>query len=448
MRLQLIDVAAQPRVRTSFRTLSLSRLAGCTPAGVDISITDGRVEPIQLDPRADLYGLTFGCNMAPLAYQIADHLREQGKTVVAGGTHTTAMPQEALQHFDAVLTGEAEGGAWARLLAEFEAGKLGGVYSNPSTPSVAGLAPPRLDLLPHKGLYLDFTPIEATRGCTHSCSFCFNSTIHGEGFRTRPVEEVVEDVRRADSRNLMFMDDNLTGNKKYAKQLFEALIPLKKRLFFQTHLLMAEDPELMDLARRAGAQFVFVGIESFEEGSLKAVKKQWNKVDRYRRYMDTFHAHQIFVSAGLILGLDCDGPDIFDKTLRYLEEVRVDNAAVNLLIPYPGTAFHADMQAQGRILTDDYSRYTGFDVVVNPLKMTPQELAAGYDRVLREFFAPQRYLRSIVRHNMLSRAHIYGMAWWREPRRRTFASLGRELNRRGGEGAAAPTWTPKLAQAG
>lgn len=440
MRIQLIDVAATPRLRTSFRTLSLPRLAGCTPSDVDVRITDGRVEPIRLDPQADLYGLTFGCNMAPLAYSIADHLRAQGKQVVAGGTHATAMPQEALQHVDAVLSGEAEGGAWDRLLQDFGAGRLGGVYKNPGPPPVAGLRPPRLDLLPPMSRYLDFTPIEATRGCTHACSFCFNSTIHGAGFRTRPVEEVVEDVRRAESRNLMFMDDNLTGNKNYAKQLFEALIPLKKRLFFQTHMLMAEDAELMDLARRAGTNFVFVGIESFEEGSLKSVKKQWNKVDRYRRYMDTFHAHQIFVSAGLILGLDCDGPDIFDKTLGYLEEVGVDNAAVNLLIPYPGTAFHAQMAEQGRILTDDYSRYTGFDVVVRPLRMSPEELAAGYDRVLKTFFHPSRYLRSMWRHNMLSRAHIYALAWWREPRRRTLASFGRELNRRGGEGQPDTPW--------
>jgi radical SAM superfamily enzyme YgiQ (UPF0313 family) len=416
MHVRLIDVHSTPRRKSSFRTLTLPRVAGCTPSDIEVSITDGRVEAIDLDLPADLVGM-----------------RARGVAVVAGGTHATAVPNEALQHFDAVLSGEAEGGAWERLLSDCQAGRLGGVYKNEQAPSIAGLPPARVDLLRHPSRYLDFWPIEATRGCPHDCSFCFNSTIHGEGFRRRPVEEVVADANRADSRNLMFMDDNLCGNPKYAKQLFEALIPLKKRLFFQTHLLMAEDPELMRLAQLAGACFVFVGIESFEAGSLKSVSKQWNKVDRYKRYVKSFHDHGIFVSAGLILGLDEDKPDIFDKTIGYLKDIGVDNAAVNLLIPYPGTPFHREMKAQGRILTEDTRHYTGFDVVVQPAKMSKEELEAGFDRVLREFFAPSRYFTSMVKQGMVRRAHVYAVAWWREPRRRTLTSWGRELNRRGGE---------------
>ncbi len=433
MKVRLIDVAPSPRSSQSFQTLTLPRVAGCTPADIEVSITDGRVEAIELDEPADLVGLTFSCNNSSHAYRIAAELRSRGVAVVAGGTHTTAVPQEALRHFDAVLSGEAEGGAWERLLADFGQGRMEGVYRNEQAPSVSGLAPPRLDLLRYPERYIDFSPIEATRGCVHDCSFCFNSAIHGPGFRTRPVEEVVEDARRAPSRNLMFMDDNLCGKKGYAKELFRGLIPLKKRLFFQTHLLMAEDAELLELAERAGTQFVFVGIESFEEASLKSVNKSWNKVDRYKGYIDRFHSHGIFVSAGLILGLDCDRPDIFEKTLRYLDEIGVDNAAVNLLIPYPGTDFHAEMKRQGRILTEDTTLYTGFDVVVRPGAMSVEELRAGYDAVLRRFYSPRRYGRTMIQSGLWRKPHVYAMAWWREPRRRTVRSLGREINRRGGE---------------
>ncbi len=433
MHVRLIDVAPSPSSGQSFQTLTLPRLAGCTPQDVRVSITDGRVERIDLREPADLVGMTFSCNNSRQAYRMADQLRARGVAVVAGGTHTTAMPQEALQHFDAVLSGEAEGGAWETLIEDFRAGRMEGVYRNGQSPSVSGLAPPRLDLLQHPERYLDFTPIEATRGCPHSCSFCFNSSIHGDAFRTRPVEEVVEDVRRATSRNLMFMDDNLCGKRGFAKELFRALIPLKKRLFFQSSLLMAEDAELMDLARRAGAQFVFVGIESFEEGSLESVNKEWNRLDRYKQYIQTFHQHGIFVSAGLILGLDGDGPEVFQKTLRNLIDIGVDNAAVNLLIPYPGTAFHAEMQRQGRILTEDTRRYTGFDVVVRPAAMSIDQLQQGYDEVLRGFYSPSRYGRTMLKTGMWRKPHIYAMAWWREPRRRTVRSLGRHINRRGGE---------------
>lgn len=433
MRLHLIDVAPTPRSKQSFQTLSLPRLAGCTPEGIDITITDGRVEPIDIERDADVVGLTFSCNNAPLAYELADNARARGVRVVAGGPHATAMPEEALQHVDAVLSGEAEGGAWARLLEDVGAGRTGGFYRNQGPPHIDGLAPPRLDLLRFPDRYLDFSPIEATRGCPHDCSFCFNSAIHGPGFRTRPVEEVVEDARRSTSRNLMFMDDNLCGKRGYAKRLFEALIPLQKRLFFQTHLLMAEDLELLDLARRAGAHFAFVGIESFSEASLRSVSKGWNSVDRYKELIRRFHEHDIFVSAGLILGLDHDGPDIFAKTSNYLRDIQVDNAAVNLLIPYPGTAFHAQMQAEGRILTEDYRLYTGFDVVVKPTGMSVHELRSGYDRVLKDFYKPGRYARTWAASGMWRRAPVYALAWWREPRRRRWIGLGSALNRRGGE---------------
>ncbi|HJN74699.1 MAG TPA: radical SAM protein [Myxococcota bacterium] len=433
MRLHLIDVAPVPTARQSFQTLSLPRLASCTPAGIDVYITDGRVEEIDIDRSADVVGLTFSCNNALQAYELAGRARAMGAKVVAGGTHATAMPEEALQHVDAVLSGEAEGGAWARVLEDLAAGRSEGCYRNQQPPSISGLAAPRLDLLRHPDRYLDFSPMEATRGCPHGCSFCFNSAIHGPGFRTRPVEEVVEDARRSPSRNLMFMDDNLCGKRAYAKELFEALIPLKKRLFFQTHLLMAEDLELLDLARRAGAHFAFVGIESFEEASLASVEKSWNPLDKYKSLVRRFHDHDIFVSAGLILGLDCDGPDIFDKTIHYLNEIEVDNAAVNLLIPYPGTDFYRKMKAEGRLLTDDYRRYTGFDVVVEPKSMTVAELERGYDRVLKEFYRPGRYARTLLSAGMWKRAPVYAMAWWREPRRRTFRSLGRSINRRGGD---------------
>ncbi len=437
MKIHLVDVAPHPSRKQSFQTLTLPRVAGCTPPGLDVSITDGRVEEIDIDRPADLVGLTFSCNNAPQAYALAARAKARGARVVAGGTHATAMPDEVLEHVDAVLTGEAEGGAWEKLLEDFDRGELGGIYRNHELPSLSGLRPPRLDLLRHPDAYLDFHPIEATRGCTHDCSFCFNSSIHGPGFRTRPVAEVVEDARRARGRNLMFMDDNLCGKRGYAKELFRGLAPLRKRLFFQTHLLMAEDIELLELARAAGARFVFVGIESFEEASLKSVDKGWNKIARYKTWIDRFHAHGIFVSAGLILGLDSDGPDIFDKTVRYLREVGVDNAAVNLLIPYPGTPFHAEMKRQGRILTDDYSKYTGFDLIVQPKGMSAAELEAGFDSVLKRFYTPGRFLRSFARSSvqghMWRRAPIYALTWWREPRRRSFTSLGRRLNRRGGD---------------
>ncbi len=248
---------------------------------------------------------------------------------------------------------------------------------------------------------------------------------------------MVEDARGAPTRNLMFMDDNLCGKPAYARRLFEALIPLKKRLFFQTHLLMAADLKLMDLAARAGTRFVFVGIESVEDGSLAAVNKAWNRVSDYRTYIQRFHDRGIFVSGGLILGLDKDTPETFSKTLRYMDEIGLDNAAVNMLIPYPGTPMWHQMRNEGRLLTEDYTRYTGLDPVVQPAGMSLEELQDGYDRVLQEFYRPRNYVRRMVRNRMTGRWYLYPVAWFREPRRSRMLRLGHVLNRRGGDRRAA-----------
>jgi len=196
---------------------------------------------------------------------------------------------------------------------------------------------------------------------------------------------------------------------------------------------MAADKELLELAARAGTRFAFVGIESFEAESLKAVNKTWNKIADYRKYIDEFHRVGIFVSGGLILGLDCDTPQTFGHTLNMMHSIGLDNAAVNLLIPYPGTAEYDRYKAEGRLLTHDYSRYTGFDPVVQPANMSVEQLMAGYHEVLKEFYRPTRYMERMARNGMQHRWHLYPVAWWREPRRRRLLSRKWAINRRGGD---------------
>jgi len=407
--LNILLIDAQPRSLpfTTFRTLTLPRVAGATPDKHHVRIIDGRVEKIKIPAHGvDLAGITFSCNNAPLAYDIARKARDYGITTVAGGTHATAVPDEVLEHFDSVLLGEAEGGAWENVLRDAEKGSLEKRYSNTIPPDLSSLRPPRLDLLRSKQ-YMPVYPVEATRGCPNRCSFCFNRYIHPV-YRRRPVSHVVDDVALSDCNNIFFMDDNLTADKKYAKELFVALHPLKKRLYFQMQLSAAEDEELVSLAALAGCRGIFTGLESINAASLDSVSKSFNKIERYKEQIAVLEQHGIFVVGGLIFGLDGDNREVFHQTMEFLNNSGICSAVVNLVIPYPGTEFHTQMQNEGRLLKLDYKSYTGYRLVVAPKGMLPEELEEGYEKFIEEFYSVKNVMsRFRNQHRPLRQLPMY-----------------------------------------
>ena len=398
--LNILLIDAQPRNLpfTAFRTLTLPRLAGATPSRHRVRLMDGRVERIRIPSTGvDLVGVTFSCNNASLAYHISGMAREQGIKTVAGGTHATAVPHEALKHFDAVLTGEAEGDAWKRLLDDVVYGSLEGLYENKRPPDISRLSAPRLDMLP-AGPYLPIYPVEATRGCPNRCDFCFNRYMHPV-YRKRPIDQVVADVMKADRKNIFFMDDNLTADAVYAKGLFTALAPLKKRLYFQMQLSAAEDETLIRLAAMAGCKGIFCGLESINGASLESVSKSFNRIERYKAQLTCLDRHGIFVVGGLIFGLDGDNRQVFQKTMDFLNSSGICSAVINFVIPYPGTGFYAQLKEEGRLLDFDYRSYTGYRLVVAPKGMTTRELEQGYRRFIQEFYSVKTMVNRFKNQN-------------------------------------------------
>jgi len=103
--------------------LGLLNVAAVTPPDVEVSLTDENVESINFDEDVDLVGISVATSAAPRAYEIAGRFREKGIPVVLGGPHVSVVPEEGLQHADAVVIGEAEG-VWERLIDDFRRGDL------------------------------------------------------------------------------------------------------------------------------------------------------------------------------------------------------------------------------------------------------------------------------------------------------------------------------------
>ncbi len=408
----LLITAASPEIRRvrrarflSFQQITMPYLAALAPPHWQVLHVDEEVEPVDFEAPVDLVGITFHTPSAPHAYRLAARFRQRGVPVVGGGPHVTLLPDEAQAGFDTIIVGEAEE-EWPRFLADFERGQARPRYQAGATPDLQQ-APQAVKALYHRR---DFTAgrLFATRGCPYQCDFCSLAVMYCRQVRKRPVADVAAEYASFPGQVIIFWDDNIAADRGYAKEVFRAITPYRKWWSSQASIHAGQDDEFLELARRSGCKQLFLGLESVSQASLAGVHKSFNPVQDYARIIANIHAHGIAVQAGIVFGFDHDPPEIFGETLDFLEQTGVQNATFNILTPFPGTPLFARLEAEGRILSRDWSRYNSrADVVFQPRQMSPEALLAGYRRANRRFYSSA----SIARR--LSRSPV-GL-WWTLP---------------------------------
>jgi radical SAM superfamily enzyme YgiQ (UPF0313 family) len=405
----LLITASSPEIREvrrsrvlNFQQITMPYLAAFAPSHWTVLHVDEAVTAVDSATPADLVGITFHTPSAPHAYALAARFRQRGTPVVLGGPHVTLMPDEAQAHADVIFVGEAES-HWPQFLCDFEAGRHRQRYCATEPPSLERAPMARKDLFHRR----DHTGgvLFATRGCAHGCDFCTIAVMYQSRVRKRPVEAVAEEYGSFPGKVIILWDDNIASDMNYAKTLFRALAHHRKWWSSQASIHAAHDDEFLELAARSGCKQLFVGLESISQASVEEVRKGFNRVSDYARAIERIHAHGIAVQAGIVFGFDHDTPAIFDQTLDFLEEAGVQNATFNILTPFPGTRLYQRLEAEGRILTRDWSKYNGrADVVFQPKQMSPEELLAGYQHANRRFYS----WRSVRRR--LSRSPV-GLFW-------------------------------------
>ncbi len=408
MRIKLIDPALKEshmehtpkEVRALwFPRLSLPLIAALTPPEHEVTITDETVERLDMDEPVDLVGIGAMSTYIPRAYEIADAYRAKGVPVVLGGIHASLMPDEAIQHADAVVVGEAEN-VWCRVLDDAEKGKLRGIYKSDRPADISRIPMPRLDLLKRER-YMTANSLQTTRGCPFNCDFCSVTEFFGNTYRFRPVADVVAEVRtlkeRFGAQFFAFVDDNIVGNPKYAKELFRALIPLEIKWGSQGSLTMAKDPELLSLAAKSGCVSMFVGIESLSEKTLKAANKPFNKVSDYEESIRKIHDHGMMINGAFIFGFDTDDEGVFERTVRFVKKNHIALPTYHVLTPLPGTKLFFRMKKEGRIFDYDWSKYNSGTVVYYPKLMSPETLQEGYFWAFHETYKVRAIARRLLR---------------------------------------------------
>ena len=378
--------------------MCLPVLASLTPPGVKTHLVDENVETVDLAEPADLVAISCMTASAPRGYQIADHFRARGVPVVMGGMHPSALPQEAAEHADAVVIGEAEN-QWPRVFADFAAGRPQQFYRTEERPQLEDLPIPRRDLL-RTDRYLVANLVQTARGCPNACEFCSVSPIFGRRYRFRPIPEVVEEIRSFGSHSVGFLDDNIVASPRRARELFEALLPLDLRWVGQGDLSMAKDEELLKLMARSGCIGMFVGLESLSQETLASANKRPNMGLDYERAVAAIHRQGIDIIGSFVFGLDPDQPDVFRQTVDFAERAKLAAAQFPVLTPFPGAPIYDRLEKEGRITSYDWSLYTMGNVVYQPQNMTADELRQGRAYAYRRFYS----LPCILRRMLVGRA--------------------------------------------
>jgi radical SAM superfamily enzyme YgiQ (UPF0313 family) len=376
-----------------YQPLTLTTLAALVPAEIAaaLELIDEGITDVPLDLRADIVGITVITGTAPRAYELADHFRARGVTVVLGGPHVTLVPEDAEPHADAIVIGYAED-SWPQLLREFVAGRVAKRYHQAPGLQIGGRPFPRRDLLPARH-FLTSNVFEATRGCVHACDFCVVPAAWGRKPLQKPVDEVVADIRQHGARKLIFIDLNLIAHRGYALELFTALVPLRVQWYGLATVLLANDPELLEIAARSGCKGLLMGLESISSTNLRQNHKSFNAPDHYEDVVQRLHAHGIALQGCFVFGLDDDRPDVFLKTAQFAVAAGIDLPRFAIVTPFPNTALYKRLEAEGRILTKNWELYDGQHVVFQPRHMSVRELQLGIEAAWKHAYS----VRSIIR---------------------------------------------------
>lgn len=373
-------------------TLQARQFAAITPKQHTVTVINERYARIDFSTAYDVVLINFTTPTAPHAYELADAFRARKIPVIMSGIHASALPQEAKQHADAVLLGRGEP-VWPQVLQDLEQGQLKPFY--PAVPYSSPVPPTDVGL---PGFVM-MGAVEATRGCPYRCDFCPEYHVSGgQPLYKRPVQDVVDEIRRLPQRIIMFYDETLTADPAYARALFNGLIGQGKRFFCNGNVdVLARDPDLVALSKKAGCLGWFIGFESASPSALLSYHKRTNSVDEYRKAVENIHRNGMAVFGSFMLGADSETADIFDQTQYLLASLDLDVIDFCILTPLPGTPLFERLEKEGRILTRDWSRYTLNQVVFQPKQMTAQQLLTGTQSLYAWFYSPGQSAKRLLR---------------------------------------------------
>jgi radical SAM superfamily enzyme YgiQ (UPF0313 family) len=378
----------------SYAPLTLSVLAALVPQEMqaEIKIVDEGVDKPCLRGNFDLVAITCVTSSAQRAYELCKYWKEKGSYVVLGGVHPTLMPEEASPHADTIFIGLAEE-TFPQFLQDYLQGTPQKLYRHKSKCEYLSLPTPRRDLISKK--YMKIPTVIANRGCLNQCSYCSINKLWGKNSLTRPLDEVIQEIKTLNPKRIILLDPSPTSNEEYAAQFFQALIPLKIKWSGLSTIDIVKKPHLFDLMIKSGCEGILAGFESINNANLVSVEKRTNKVAEYKYAVKQFHQANIPILGCFVAGFDHDTKESLLATVDFIEEIGIDLPRFSILTPFPGTTLFADYEKENRILTKNWGLYDTMHVVFEPKHMSPAELQKIFFEMWKKAYTTKKILKRL-----------------------------------------------------
>ena len=380
--------------------LTLQQLYALTPEEHSVDILDERIgRKIDFEKDYDLVAISFFISDAYRSYKIAEEFKKRNKTVVMGGYHPSLLPEEAKKYCDSVVIGEAEY-IWPKLLDDYKKGDLKPFYKSLEPVKPEDIPPAKRD----KSKNYHYAAIQATRGCPNLCEFCsITHTKFGHIVRKRPIDHVIDELETIEQKRMHFYDPSMTSDPRYTKELFKKMKHMDKKFTCNGNVnVLHKDGELLKLASEAGCKRWYIGFESFSQNNINIIGKKTNKIEEYKETIKNIRDYGMDMTGHFIFGYDSDGPDVFDKTLKKINEISLTTIEPHVATPFPGTPYFDRLDKEGRIITKDWSKYTMNQVVFKPGQMTAEELTMGMKQIKENFYSFHNLFEKIKNYERIN----------------------------------------------
>lgn len=375
-----------------------------TPADVEITYIDERIEQLPARIDSDVIALSVETFAARRAYDIAKKYKTEKNRIVMGGFHPSAVPEEALAYCDTVLIGDAED-TWPAYLHDLK-------HDQPKRTYVSDHRRPLIPIdFNSKAFagkkYNSIGLVQFSRGCKFRCDFCSVSAFYNCKVRQKSTDTIIEEIKNVKEKILFFIDDNIFLDEASALALFEAIKPLKKKWACQISMDVAQNDKLLRAMKESGCILVLIGFESLNPDNLKLMNKAANlQIATYEKAINNIYKHKLMIYATFVLGYDYDTPQAIRQTMEFAVKHNFAAANFNPLIPMPATRLYSRLQSQNKLLYDAWWMEKGYrygDTVYQPESMTPTQLQEGCKNARFGF----NTYRCILKRLLCNKAHLH-----------------------------------------
>ena len=380
-----------------FPFLGLTQIAAAFPPAYTVRIVDESVRPLKGSEEADLVLITTLTATVQRAYALAKAFRKRGIPVVLGGPHATVAPEEAAEHADAVVVGEADT-IIPTMLADFERGRLAPRYDCQTTPDLDTIPRPAVELLGWRHR-LFLSAIQTSRGCPNNCDFCSVPATFGRKLRLKSLATIEEELlaySRFGFRYLFVVDDNFTANRERALAILDLFRHYGFKWMGFSTLSVVEDPEFLQALRDSDCVSLFIGFESLHQQEIYRKNRKYADPAAVSQAVREIHRAGIGIQGSFIFGFDHDTPEVFGEVVDFIQANQIEIPNVNILTPFPGTELYRAISSENRILHHDWSRYDMNHVVFEPKNMSVEQLQQGFAWALKYLAAPTSIFKRLA----------------------------------------------------